>query len=125
MEFQLTPQTTPQANPEDFEYLCEDGSRRPITGPACSWAQRPWQGYMTNSDAAREKAQLERLQKRVDSFYKRGQEAQDKAGAANLLIKPDLVLHEKKESIMPKEYLERAGYKDVIERDGSMTQKIR
>lgn len=80
---------------------------------------------MTNSDAAREKAQLERLQKRVDSFYKRGQEAQDKAGAANLLIKPDLVLHEKKESIMPKEYLERAGYKDVIERDGSMTQKIR
>lgn len=121
----MAPQTTAQANPEDFEYLCEDGSRRPITGPACSWAQRPWQGYMTNSDAAREKAQLERLQKRVDSFYKRGQEAQDKAGAANLLIKPDLVLHEKEESIMPKEYLERAGYKDVIERDGSMTQKIR
>lgn len=39
------PSKTPaQANPDDYEYLCEDGSRKAVTDNACSWAQRPWQG---------------------------------------------------------------------------------
>lgn len=42
--------TEPQANPDDYEYLCEDGSKAPITGKACTWAQRPWQAYMGNGD---------------------------------------------------------------------------
>lgn len=42
--------TEAQANPDDYEYLCEDGSKVPITGKACTWAQRPWQAYMGNGD---------------------------------------------------------------------------
>nr|AYV99626.1 venom polypeptide [Dolopus genitalis] len=110
--------------PEDFEYLCEDGTRRPLTGPVCSWAQRPWQGYMTNADTVKGQENLKTLQNRLDTFFHNGR-AVEKSAAEHLLIKPDLILHEKKETIMPKEYLERAGYKDVIERDGSMAEKVR
>jgi hypothetical protein len=47
------PATAAEANPEDYAYLCEDGSQKPVTGKACSWAQRPWQGYMGNGDITR------------------------------------------------------------------------
>lgn len=33
-----------------FAYLCPDGSKRDIDGPACAWAARPWQGYVANAD---------------------------------------------------------------------------
>lgn len=42
--------TEAQANPNDYEYLCEDGTKVPITEKACTWAQRPWQAYMGNGD---------------------------------------------------------------------------
>ncbi|XP_055389498.1 transferrin-like [Condylostylus longicornis] len=112
-------------HPEDFEYLCEDGSRKPITGPACSWAQRPWKGYISNSDTVKEKQLLQSLQNRLDKFFENGLKAENKKAAKNLLIEPDLVLHDKNGDVKPKEYLERAGYKDVIERDGSLTHKIK
>ncbi|XP_055911965.1 transferrin [Eupeodes corollae] len=109
----------------NFEYLCEDGTRRPITGPACSWAQRPWKGYISNTDTVKEKSALERLQTRLEKFFTNGLKAENKKAAADLLIEPDLVYHNKEKIVDPKEYLERAGYKDVIERDGSAINKIR
>jgi hypothetical protein len=43
--------TEAQANPDDFVYLCEDGSKVPITdAKPCSWAARPWQAYLGNGD---------------------------------------------------------------------------
>ncbi|KAG4077845.1 hypothetical protein HA402_013779, partial [Bradysia odoriphaga] len=51
--------TVALANPDDYEYLCEDGSRRPVTGTACTWAKRPWQGFMSNADANSNVAQLQ------------------------------------------------------------------
>ena len=42
--------TEAQASPNDYEYLCEDGTKVPITERACTWAQRPWQAYMGNGD---------------------------------------------------------------------------
>lgn len=78
--------TEAQADPNDFEYLCEDGSKVPITGKACTWAQRPWQAYMGNGDINQKVEeivwslielylidfllqQLERLQRRLSIFY--------------------------------------------------------
>ncbi|KAH8409163.1 hypothetical protein KR009_009605, partial [Drosophila setifemur] len=110
---------------EDFEYLCEDGTRRPITGPACSWAQRPWIGYLSNEQAVRTTDKLHQLQSRLERFFSNGLQAQNKDAAAHLLIQPNAVYHSKDEAIDPKVYLERAGYKDVIERDGSAIRKIR
>ncbi|KAJ8898572.1 hypothetical protein PR048_003932 [Dryococelus australis] len=37
-------------HPEEYAYLCQDGTRIPITGPPCRWGARPWQGFITNND---------------------------------------------------------------------------
>lgn len=60
----------------------------------------------------------------MDKFFENGLKAQNKEAAKHLLIDSGLVIHDKPQSVDPKEYLEKAGYKDVIERDGSMTAKI-
>ncbi|XP_016986614.1 transferrin [Drosophila rhopaloa] len=114
-----------EGNPDGFEYLCEDGTRRPVTGPACSWAQRPWSGYISNEKAVHNTEQLHQLQTRLERFFANGLQAQNKDAAAHLLIQPNAVYHSKDAAIDPKVYLERAGYKDVIERDGSAIRKIR
>ncbi|KAH8416768.1 hypothetical protein KR222_003699, partial [Zaprionus bogoriensis] len=119
--------TAPKAegNPDEFEYLCEDGTRRPITGPACSWAQRPWIGYISNEQAVHGPEKLHQLQSRLERFFTNGLNAANKDAAAHLLIQPNAYYHSKPEAIDPKVYLERAGYKDVIERDGSAIRKLR
>ncbi|XP_017156518.1 transferrin [Drosophila miranda] len=114
-----------EGNAAEFEYLCEDGTRRSITGPACSWAQRPWSGYISNEHAVQSTDQLHQLQTRLERFFANGLRAQNKEAAAHLLIQPNGVYHSKPAAIDPKVYLERAGYKDVIERDGSAIRKIR
>lgn len=114
-----------EGNPEEFEYLCEDGTRKPITGPACSWAQRPWMGYISNEQAVRTPEKLDQLQHRLERFFSNGLQAQNKEAAGHLLIQPNAVYHSKETAIDPKVYLERAGYKDVIERDGSAIRRIR
>lgn len=115
-------QTVAQANPNDYEYLCEDGSRRPVTGAACTWAQRPWQGYMGNSDV---NTRLTRLQDRINEFYNDGKKSSDKESAAQLWINDKNLVVKKESQVLPGDHLVRAQYKDVIERDGTMQQKIK
>lgn len=67
---------------------------------------------------------MKSLQQRLDKFFENGLKAQNKEAAKHLLIDSGLVIHNKPNGEDPKQYLERAGYKDVIERDGSMTGKI-
>jgi hypothetical protein len=114
-----------EGDPAEFEYLCEDGTRRPVTGPACSWAQRPWTGYISNADIVHGAEKLHNLQNRLKKFFENGLHAQNKEAASHLLIKENAVYHNKPEAVEPKIYLEKAGYKDVIERDGSMIRKMR
>ncbi|KAH8303889.1 hypothetical protein KR018_008315 [Drosophila ironensis] len=114
-----------EGDAQQFEYLCEDGTRRPITGPACSWAQRPWMGYISNEQAVHGPEKLHQLQHRLEKFFSNGLQAKNHEAAAHLLIQPNAVYHSKEAAIDPKVYLERAGYKDVIERDGSAIRKIR
>ncbi|XP_059223773.1 transferrin-like [Stomoxys calcitrans] len=114
-----------EGNAADFEYLCEDGSRRPVTGPACSWAQRPWTGYISNTDSVKGDEKLHNLQNRLQKFFENGLHAQNKVAASHLLINENAVYHSKPQAVDPKEYLEKAGYKDVIERDGSALRKMK
>lgn len=115
-------QTVPQANPDDYEYLCEDGTRKPVTGPACSWAQRPWQGYMGNGDIS---TRVSRLQDRINEFYEAGKVSNDRDGTAKLWINETNLIVKKMEQVSPYTHLTDAKYKDVIERDGAMEQEIR
>lgn len=144
------PSKTPaQANPDDYEYLCEDGSRRAVTDNACSWAQRPWQGapqikhklhiksfhilliitivsitvgFMGNGDI---RTRLNRLQDRINEFYNDAKKSDDKQKASKLWINEKNVVVKKENHTLPGDHLVRAQYKDVIERDGSTDQKIR
>lgn len=59
----VTPATPTRENPADFRYFCPDGSKVPIdahTKP-CTWAARPWQGYMTNGDDANNVEAIQRV----------------------------------------------------------------
>lgn len=114
--------TQAQSNPDDYEYLCEDGSRRAVTDSACTWAQRPWQGYMGNADI---KTRLTQLQNRINEFYENGKQTAYKDVAPKLWINVKNVVVKKENQVLPGDHLIRAQYKDVIERDGSTDQKIR
>lgn len=114
--------TVAEANPDDYEYLCEDGSRRPVTGRACSWASRPWQGYMSNADVNPNVAQL---QAGLKNWYDDGLQSVDKSVAKKLWIENGYTVVTKSDLVLPGTHLDIASYRDVIERDGSTSQKIR
>ncbi|XP_058830557.1 transferrin [Topomyia yanbarensis] len=116
------PALNPAARSDDYVYLCEDGTTRPITGPACSWAQRPWQAYMGNGDI---NDRFQRLQQRLQQFY---EEAKNKANAdqaAKMWVDRKNILFDRKVPVLPGDHLDRAQYKDVIERDGPFQYKIK
>lgn len=48
MAYGSQPAAKSDYNPDDYAYLCPDASKRPVTGTPCSWAARPWQGYLTS-----------------------------------------------------------------------------
>lgn len=121
----MIPDVEAEGDPSEFEYLCEDGSRRPITSQACSWAQRPWTGYISKADAVNGDEKLHNLQNRLEKFFENGLHAENKEAASHLLIQENAFYHSKSEAVEPKEYLEKAGYKDVIERDGSDIRKMK
>lgn len=93
-----------------------------MTATPCSWAARPWQGYMANTEV---KKRLSRLQNRIQEFYEEGKISSDKELAQKLWINEKNVVIAKKEKVLPEEHLSRAQYKDVIEREGPTEQKIR
>lgn len=118
----IAAKTQPQANPDDYEYLCEDGTRRAVTEKPCSWAQRPWQGYMGNTEL---KARLLRLQNRIEEFYEDGKRHKNQEAATQLWINEKNLVVKKEKETSPGDHLIRAQYKDVIEREGPIEQKIR
>lgn len=109
--------SNPRADVNEYEYLCEDGTRQPITNPKpCSWAQRPWQGIMSNSDILPRKSIL---QERVKASYEEGKNILDVKEQTLMFIKPDWSVYPTSEVITPEKHLFKAQYKDVIERDGT------
>lgn len=113
---------TGTANADDYEYLCEDGSRRPVTGRACTWAQRPWQGYMANGDL---RSRYAKLQEQLKLMYEEGKNYSDKELAKKMLINEKNLVVTKDSPVLPGEHLTRAQYKDVIERLGPYDHTIR
>ncbi|XP_055390158.1 transferrin-like [Condylostylus longicornis] len=112
-------------HPEEFQFLCEDGSRKPITSHGCSWVKIPWKGYIANGKAVRSKQSLENLLHYLEIFFQNGIKKDHEDIAEDLLIESNLFLHKKNATIKPKEYLKKSGYKEVIEWDGAFQYKIR
>lgn len=68
---------------------------------------------------------LTRLQDRINAFYNDAKALPDKNYTAKMWVNDANVVVKKEHQTLPGEHLTQAKYKDVIERDGSMQQKIR
>ncbi|KAK7789570.1 hypothetical protein R5R35_010076 [Gryllus longicercus] len=102
-------------NPDDYAYLCPDGSKRPILGPACRWAARPWQGFIANGDITSEVDDARRV---LDQASQRGAAADAEWLKSVLTVIKDktVLVSAPQPAVSPLQYLDKANYTDVIER---------
>lgn len=77
---------------------------------------------MSNADA---NSNLETLQRGLMNWYNTALTNVDKAVARKLWIDEEHLVVPSNEPVFPGDHLVSANYKDVIERDGSTSQKIR
>lgn len=107
-------------NPADYRYFCPDGSKVPIdanTKP-CTWAARPWQGYMVNNGVQ----EVKEMQKELTELGKLGEE--EKASWwRDIMLLNDKTLAVAAPPISPEDHLKTAKYLDVIERNSGAPEK--
>ncbi|XP_014488934.1 PREDICTED: transferrin [Dinoponera quadriceps] len=117
----VTPAMPTSENPADFRYFCPDGSKVPIdanTKP-CTWAARPWQGYMTNGDDANN---VEAIQRELTQLGQLGEN--EKADWwKDLLLLDEKTLAVAAPPVPPEEHLKSAKYMDVIERNSGAPER--
>nr|AAD02419.1 transferrin [Riptortus clavatus] len=98
----------------DFAYFCEDGSKRPITGTPCTWAARPWPGFMASTHV--DSQDIKALSEEIAKLNNLGESSHADWIAKVLTINNKTLAVDNTPS-SPLKYLEKAKYKDVIERD--------
>ncbi|KAK5650957.1 hypothetical protein RI129_001986 [Pyrocoelia pectoralis] len=108
----ITPAAPTNENPAEYAYLCPDGTRVPVTGTPCRWAARPWQGYMTNTAVVKT---IDELRKKLSNLYTVG--SKKKASWLEILELDEKTQPRESKLFAPGEYLDKANYTDVIERD--------
>lgn len=117
----VTPAVPTSENPADFRYFCPDGSKVPIdahTKP-CTWAARPWQGYMTNGDDVNN---AEAIQSELTQLGHLGED--EKADWwKDLMLLSDKTLAVAAPPVSPEEHLKSAKYMDVIERNSGAPER--
>ncbi|XP_014287394.1 transferrin [Halyomorpha halys] len=113
MPYGTQPARQSEYNPADFAFLCPDATKRPITGPPCTWAARPWPGFMASTHAVGE---LKELREEIAKLNNLG-ESTHADWIATVLTLNNKTLTVDNQEQSPLNYLLKAKYKDVIERD--------
>ncbi|RZC39825.1 transferrin, partial [Asbolus verrucosus] len=90
-----------------------NGTRVPVTGPPCRWAARPWQGYMANADVVKTVDELRRKIENLDTVGSKSHAP----WLEKVLEINDKSVPKANKVISPGDYLDKANYTDVIERD--------
>ncbi|EFN84813.1 Transferrin [Harpegnathos saltator] len=117
----VTPAVPTSENPADFRYFCSDGSKVPIDADTkpCTWAARPWQGYMTNGDDANN---VQAIQKELTQLGQLGEN--EKADWwKDLMLLDEKTLAVAAPPVSPEEHLKSAKYMDVIERNSGAPER--
>ncbi|XP_076165730.1 transferrin 1 [Ptiloglossa arizonensis] len=117
----VSPAVPTNENPTDFRYFCPDGTKVPIdenTKP-CTWAARPWQGYMTNGAVNNVQA----LQKELTDLGKLG-EAEKADWWKDIMLLDNKTLAVPAPVVSPVNHLTNSKYLDVIERDSGSVGKV-
>ncbi|WP_147291042.1 PhnD/SsuA/transferrin family substrate-binding protein, partial [Alteriqipengyuania lutimaris] len=100
-------------DPDNYAFLCPDGTKKPITGRPCIWAARPWQGYITNTDVE----DMSELRSQISLADNIG-ETEHAAWLSKVLdLNNKTVAVDNGGPFSPQQYLDKANYTDVIERD--------
>ncbi|XP_031787919.1 transferrin [Nasonia vitripennis] len=103
-----------KAKPSEYRYFCPDGTKLPIdekTKP-CTWADRPWQGYMSNGGVA----DIDAVQKELTQLGKLGEDKKT-SWWRNLMLLNEKTLAVATSPIDPAQHLKIAKYMDVVERN--------
>ncbi|CAK9824828.1 unnamed protein product [Anthophora retusa] len=117
----VSPAVPTSENPADYRYFCPDGTKVPIdanTKP-CTWAARPWQGYMTNGAVK----DVEGVQKELTDLGKLGEE-EKAAWWKDIMLLDEKTLAVPAPVVLPESHLKNAKYMDVIERNSGATDKM-
>ncbi|RZF45067.1 hypothetical protein LSTR_LSTR002028 [Laodelphax striatellus] len=113
MAYAKNPATTTDVKAEDYAYLCQDGSKKPLTGPPCTWAARPWQGYMANTEI---NSELTKLKEDITKLNNLGETNHADWISTVLALNEKTLAVDNNGPYSPKQYLEKAKYYDVMER---------
>ncbi|KAJ8681899.1 hypothetical protein QAD02_017691, partial [Eretmocerus hayati] len=105
-------QVSPKFDPSDYRYLCPDGTKQPIDGKPCTWAARPWQGYMSNGGVI----DIDAVQKELTQLGKFGEEKKA-SWWKNLMLLDEKTVAVASQAIDPEQHLKVAKYMDVVERN--------
>nr|BAN20810.1 transferrin [Riptortus pedestris] len=114
MPYGSQPAHESEYNPEGYSYLCPDGTRKPVTGPPCIWAARPWPGFMASTHI--DDQDIKDLRDEIAKLNDLG-ETTHADWIAKVLTLNNKTLPVANTPHSPLKYLEKAKYKDVIERD--------
>nr|BAQ94504.1 transferrin [Nephotettix cincticeps] len=114
MAYGSQPAAKSDHKPEDYAYLCPDASKKPVTGPPCSWAARPWQGYLTSDQ---DQQTVATLREAITKLNNLGEQNHAEWISSVLALNNKTLAQDNKGPYTPQEYLGKAKYVDVIERD--------
>ncbi|GBP00867.1 Transferrin [Eumeta japonica] len=107
------PASPSNENPDEFRYLCTDGSKVPIRDKPCTWAARPWQGLLGHQDVL---AKLTPLREKIKQLADAGASTKPE-WFTSVLGLTDKIHHVADNiPIKPVDYLRKANYTEVIER---------
>ncbi|GBP00857.1 Transferrin [Eumeta japonica] len=107
------PASPSNENPDEFRYLCTDGSKVPIRDKPCTWAARPWQGLLGHQDVL---AKLTPLREKIKQLADAGASTKPEWFTSVLGLTKKTHHVADNISIKPVDYLKKANYTEVIER---------
>ncbi|KAG7200798.1 hypothetical protein KM043_003171 [Ampulex compressa] len=116
----VTPAVPTSENPNDYRYFCPDGTKVPISATVkpCTWAARPWQGYMTNGGVTDVRA----VQQELTELGKLG-ESEHANWWKDLMLLDEKTVAVAAPAVSPEEHLTKAKYADVIERNSGARER--
>ncbi|CAH0720176.1 unnamed protein product, partial [Brenthis ino] len=109
------PASQSSENPDEFAYLCVDGSKVSVRETACTWAARPWQGLLGHNDVL---AKLSPLREKIKQLADAGASIKEEPEWFSKVLGLSNIIHHVAENIpiKPFDYLQKANYTEVIER---------
>ncbi|KAL4707591.1 hypothetical protein ACJJTC_001636 [Scirpophaga incertulas] len=107
------PASTSSENPDNFAYLCADGSKVSVRNDPCSWAARPWQGLLGHNDIL---AKLSPLREKIKQLADSGSASKPEWFTDVLGLTENIHHVADNIPIKPADYLKKANYTEVIER---------